>query len=91
MNVYRIHTFPMKVPGDKGFITQLADFPKILVTRLAQGMVGELSELPRQELIESSSVLWLASDSCASKLLTDRTYDVHTVCTFTARRAEIDL
>jgi len=57
MNVYRIHTFPMKVPGDKGFITQLADFPKIVVTRLAQGMVGELSELPRQELIESSSVV----------------------------------
>ena len=90
MNVYRIHTFPMKVPGDKGFITQLADFPKFVVTQLAHGMVGELSELPRQELIESSSVVWHGSDSCASKLLTDRTDDVHEVCKFTARRAEID-
>jgi len=29
MSVYKIHTFPMKVPGEKGFITQLADFPKL--------------------------------------------------------------
>jgi hypothetical protein len=34
------------VPGDKGFITQLADLPKFVVTQLAHGMVGELLELP---------------------------------------------
>ena len=89
MIAYRIHTFPMKVPGDQGFITQLTDFPKFVVTRLATGLVGELSELPRNELIESSSIEWHGSDSCASKLLTDRTDDIHEVCRFTARRAEI--
>ena len=69
MSVYTIHTFPMKVPGDKGFITQLADFPKFVVTRLASGLVGELSELPSHDMIESSSIIWHGSDSCASRLL----------------------
>jgi len=90
MHVYRMHTFPMKVPGDKGFITQLTAFPKFVVTRFSHGMVGELSESPRHELIESSSVVWHGSGSCTSRLLSDQTDDIHEVCQFTARKAEID-
>ena len=87
MNVYSIYTFPMKVPGDRGFITQLQDFPKFVVTHLASGMVGELTELPRHDLIESSSVIWHGPDSCAFRLLSDSTDDVHEICRFTASRA----
>src|SRR5208282_1652643 len=90
MNVYSIYTFPMKVPGDRGFITQLQDFPKFVATHLASGMVGELTELPRHDLIESSSVLWHGRESCAFRLLSDSTDDIHEIFRFTASRAEIE-
>ena len=37
LNVYRIHTFPMRVPGPHGFSTEIQDFPRFVVTNLAQG------------------------------------------------------
>ena len=90
MSVYKTYTFPMKVPGNQGFVTELQNFPRFIVTHLGTGTVGELTELPRQELIESASVIWHGSDSCATKLLTDISDDVHKACKFTAREAAIE-
>src|SRR5208282_6885596 len=30
LNVYRIHTFPMRVPGPQGFSTEHQDFPRFV-------------------------------------------------------------
>src|SRR5208282_2412684 len=69
---------------------QLQHVPNFVVTKLADGLVGELSERPTHGLIESSAVIWHKSDSCAAKLLSDITDDIHQVCTFVARKEQIE-
>jgi hypothetical protein len=39
LNLYRTITLPMKVNGQQGFVTQLQDVPKYLVSSLAQDLV----------------------------------------------------
>jgi hypothetical protein len=90
LNVYRIHTFPMRVPGSQGFVTELQDFPRFVVTNLAKGMVGELSESPRHDYIDSAEIKWHGRGSCAVKLLQDRSDDIHRICPFSARQTQID-
>src|SRR5664279_1188965 len=90
MNVYKTTTFPLRVPGRQGFVTELQDFPRFVVTHLARGLVGELSEMPRMAFIESAAIKWHNEDSCVASLLIDRSDQIHQRCLFTARQAEIE-
>ena len=55
-----------------------------MVTHLASGVMGELTDLPRHDLIELLSVIWHGPDSCAFRLLSDSTDDIQETFRFTA-------
>lgn len=90
MNVYQTRTFPLQVPGNQGFVTELTDFPKIIITELASGNMGELSQVPRVSFVEATDIVWHNRESCAVTLMTDVTKSVHQNCRFTARKTDIE-
>jgi hypothetical protein len=56
LNLYRTITLPMKVNGQQGFVTQLQDVPKYLVSSLAQDLVAENAEKPSFPVVEMYEV-----------------------------------
>jgi hypothetical protein len=92
LNLYRLHTFPVSVPGDQGLVTQLKDMPKYILGESARTMIGELIEEPKQPVVDTEQVRWHDSvhRSCLSELWQDRPKGVAELCDFAVRRKTIE-
>jgi hypothetical protein len=73
LNLYRTITLPMEVNGQQGFVTQLQDVPKYLVSSLAQDLVDEIAEMPSFPVVEMYEVKWHTENmqSCIYHLMKD--------------------
>jgi hypothetical protein len=56
MNLYRLHTFPVPVPGNQGLVTRLRDVPKFLVGNAARSLMGELTKDPKQPMVKVEQI-----------------------------------
>jgi hypothetical protein len=92
-NLYRTITFPMKVNGQQGFVTQLQHVPKYLVSSLAQNLVGEVTEMPVYPVVEMDEIKWHTENtqSCIYHLMKDQPELAATFCQFSARKQIVEL
>jgi uncharacterized membrane protein len=92
LNLYRTITLPMKVNGQQGFVTQLQDVPKYLVSSLAQDLVEEITEIPSFPVVEMYEIKWHTENtqSCIYHLMKDEPESAATFCQFSARKQIVE-
>src|SRR5664279_3737140 len=89
LDLYQTRIFVMPVPGIQGFVTELADFTRFIISDLLRGTVGELFQASRILYIDATDIKWHDIDSCVVYLITDSAAQIHQICRFTARKATI--
>ena len=98
MNVYKVETFPLPVPGKQGLISTLVDMPQYVLTPHVgpsgvvsmTGTVGEINRLPDGPVLHYADVQWRGLQSCIWALLVDDHAAVHQRCSFSVRRGDIE-
>jgi hypothetical protein len=83
----------MKVNGQQGFVTQLQEVPKYLVSSLAKDLVAELAEMPSFPVFEMYEVKWHTENTqlCIYHLMKDEPESAAMFCQFSARKQTVEL
>ena len=92
MNVYRTSVLPLPVVGKQGFVTQLNNIPRYLITYLARDIIGELLEPPQsQPVFDDFMIKWHSQEEspCLFALLRNDPVSVAESCEFSTFRQVI--
>ena len=91
MTVYKVIILPIPVPGEQGLLTTLKDMPKFIVMDDTSGRTGEISERPRNAIIQAGDVKWYTrrERSCLTAIQADNAQAIAQLCDFTVRKAEL--
>ena len=85
---YQTVVIPMGVTGRQNLVTELKQFPKLLVTGAVSTKVGELQEIPSSGIVDMGKIKWhrLKSNACAFHVFNDNPERVQQFCEFVASK-----
>jgi len=88
---YHTISFPMTIPGKPRYITEVKDFPRYVISDVDNGVVGEVTEIPRNRMLSSDDVMWHTAfaKSCLFEIMTDNSDEIHKACDFSVRQGDI--
>ena len=89
MDLLKIYTYPIPVPGQQGLQTKIRNMPRLIL--YSSNNVGSIDAIPQFHLIDDRDIEWHSNreTSCTRAILEDDLHRVHQLCEFSVSRLEV--